>query len=417
MPESLSQLQTYLQEHPMPYWLATPLILLLVGFVLDIVIRKGVLRWLSSGIHSNRIQWDDVFWEHRVFQRTVRLFPGLLFYYGIDRLLTQSPLVQDLLLKVASIYLIVFGTMALMALINALTALADLRQGANKLPVRILQQLFKLLLALAVLVSLFSLLLNQNPLYLLSGLGAFTAILLLIFKDTLLGLVAGVQLAANDMVRKYDWIEMDKYGADGDVLDVGLTTVKVRNWDKTITTIPTYALITDSFKNWRGMAESGGRRIKRALYLDVNSIQFMDAELTLSLTQVEALKGYLAQKHSELEQQDHTQLEASPVNGRRLTNVGTFRAYLEYYLRHHPNIHQQMTLLVRQLEPSEKGLPLEIYCFSAQQDWAKYEAIQADIFDHLYAILPYFGLRAFQAPTGQDFSRGIIGSSEGKSES
>lgn len=403
MSDSISQIQRYLESQQLPYWLTIPALLLLTGIVLDVIIRRGLLNWLKSGIHSNKINWDDVFWQHRVFQRTARLFPGLLFYYGIDTLLLQSPLLQDMLLKGASVYLMIFGAMALMALINALTELADLKSSTNKLPVRILQQLFKLLLALTVLITLFSLLLDQNPLYLLSGLGAFTAILLLIFKDTLLGLVAGIQLAANDMVRNNDWIEMDKYGADGDVFDVGLTTVKVRNWDKTITTIPTYALITDSFKNWRGMTEAGGRRIKRALYLDVNSIQFMDAELTLALTQVEVLKRYLTNKHAELEQQNKEQLAASPVNGRRLTNVGTFRAYLSDYLSHHPQIHRNMTLLVRQLDPSDKGLPIEIYCFSVEQDWTKYEAIQADIFDHIYAVLPYFGLRAFQSPTGKDF--------------
>lgn len=399
------QLQQLLGGYQPPYWLSVTFVLLLLSLLIDLVVRKGVLHWLRTFVQTNRFSWDDVFWKHKVFQRAARLIPGLIFYYGIDTLLTPNPILQALILKITTIYLVLIGVFSLMALANALTELADSRASSNKLPLRVLQQLFNLLIALAAIVTLLSLLLDQNPMYLLSGLGAFTAIILLIFRDTLLGLVAGVQLAANDMVRRNDWIEMGKYGADGDVTDVGLTTVKVRNWDKTITTIPTYALITDSFKNWRGMEESGGRRIKRSLSLDVNSIQFMDAELTLRLTQVAALKEYLTSKHSELEQQDHDLLEASPINGRRLTNVGTFRAYLLHYLSRHPQIHQSMTLLVRQLETQDKGLPIEIYCFSTEQEWHAYEAIQADIFDHIYAVLPSFGLRAFQSPAGKDFEK------------
>ncbi|MCM2678297.1 mechanosensitive ion channel family protein [Echinimonas agarilytica] len=398
--------KAFFEHHGLPDWMATFTLLgmaLFAGLVVDLIARRGLLKWVQASVHNNKINWDDVLWKHGVFKRAAHLLPGLVFYHAAGIVLEATPVTAAAFTKAAAVYLLIMGGLTIMALINALTELADLKDSDNKLPLRSLQQLFKLIMIIALAVTLLSLLLDQNPIYLLSGLGAFTAILLLIFKDTILGLVGGIQLAANDMVRRGDWIEMGKYGADGDVIDVGLTTVKVRNWDKTITTIPTYALITDSFRNWRGMSESGGRRIKRSVFLDVSSIRFMDATLQADMSKVSVLQPYLQSKQAELSQQPSEPLEASPVNGRRLTNVGTFRAYLEDYLKNRTDIHPEMTLLVRQLAPSEKGLPIEIYCFSARQEWAVYESIQADIFDHIYAILPSFGLRAFQSPTGHDF--------------
>jgi miniconductance mechanosensitive channel len=234
-----------------------------------------------------------------------------------------------------------------------------------------------------------------------------TAVLLLIFKDAILGLVAGIQLTANKMIAVGDWIEMPKYGADGDVLDLTLTTVKVQNWDKTITTIPTYALISDAFKNWRGMQESGGRRIKRSIAIDMNSIKFCDEEMLERFRKIQYISEHIERKRKEL--QEHNRLlkvdDSSLANGRRLTNVGTFRAYIQAYLKNHPAIHQNMTFLVRQLAPSDHGLPIEIYVFSSDTAWVTYEAIQADIFDHLLAVLPEFDLRVFQSPAGHDFQQ------------
>jgi miniconductance mechanosensitive channel len=266
-------------------------------------------------------------------------------------------------------------------------------------------------LSIAVGVFALSITLDKSPWVFLSGLGAMTAVVLLIFKDAILGLVAGIQLSANDMVRPGDWIEMSKYGADGDVMEVTLTTVKVRNWDKTITTIPTYALISDSFRNWRGMTMSGGRRIKRSVWIDVNSIRFCSPEMIEKFERIALLKEYVRSKREELEKYNREQGvdDASPVNGRRMTNVGTFRAYLVQYLRHHPQVHQQLTLLVRQLQPTEKGLPIEVYVFSSDQRWVEYEAIQADIFDHILAVLPEFGLRPFQSPSGADIAGALSG--------
>jgi len=231
-----------------------------------------------------------------------------------------------------------------------------------------------------------------------------TAVLILVFKDSILGLVAGIQLSANDMVRIGDWIEMPEFGADGDVTDVTLNTVKVQNWDKTITTIPAYALISDSFKNWRGMSESGGRRIKRSISIDMDSIKFCTPEMLERFESFGAISEYINTKRAEIEAFNAT-LDTDisvVVNRRNLTNVGTFRAYVEFYLRSHPNIHHGMTFLVRQLPPDEHGLPIEIYVFSSDQDWINYEGIQADIFDHMLAVIPMFDLAVFQSPSGSD---------------
>jgi miniconductance mechanosensitive channel len=247
-------------------------------------------------------------------------------------------------------------------------------------------------------------LMGKSPVYFLSGIGAVTAIIILVFKDAILGFVAGIQISVNQMVRIGDWIEMPKAGADGDVIDVSLTTVKVRNWDKTITTIPTYSLISDSFKNWRGMFESGGRRIKRALFLDMQTVGFADEQLLEGWKGIRLLKPYLEEKLAEIAEENKQRGDDLGVlgNGRRLTNVGTFRAYCVAYLKAHPRIHKDMTFLVRQLQPTEHGLPLEIYVFTTDTRWAFYEGIQADVFDHLIAIVGQFGLRVFQAPSGYD---------------
>jgi miniconductance mechanosensitive channel len=253
-------------------------------------------------------------------------------------------------------------------------------------------------------------LLDRSPVILLSGFGAMTAVLLLVFKDTLLSLVASVQLTAQDMVRVGDWIEVPQFGADGDVVDVELHTIKVQNWDKTITTIPTHRLISDSFKNWRGMSASGGRRIKRALHIDASSIHFLSEEEIQRYRRFRMLREYLAGKEGELAEYN-SQVESADlaepdrlVNYRRLTNIGTFRAYAWRYLRQHPRIRQDMTLLVRQLSPGPQGVPIELYCFTNTTAWNEYEDIQADIFDHLLAIVPEFGLRLFQQPAGSEFA-------------
>ncbi|MDH3745602.1 MAG: mechanosensitive ion channel family protein, partial [Acidobacteriota bacterium] len=250
-------------------------------------------------------------------------------------------------------------------------------------------------------------LLGKSPVFLLGGMGVLASVLMLVFKDPILGFVAGIQLSTNRMLSKGDWIEMPSYGADGDVIDIALTTVKVQNWDKTITTVPTHALISDSFKNWRGMSESGGRRIKRSAYIDMNTIKLCTREMIERYSKIRHIADYLETKQRELRDWNEKQGidDTNIVNGRRITNIGTFRAYLLAYLKNHPQINQEMTLLVRQLAPTPNGLPVEIYCFSGDKEWAAYESIQADIFDHILAVLPEFDLRTFQNPSGSDFQR------------
>ncbi|GJM16751.1 MAG: hypothetical protein DHS20C13_20780 [Thermodesulfobacteriota bacterium] len=276
---------------------------------------------------------------------------------------------------------------------------------AGRFPVRIIAQVAKILIFAIIGIIIVSILIGQSPAFFIGGLGAMAAVLMLIFKDPILGLAAGIQLSANKMVRLGDWIEMPKYGADGDVVDISLTTVKIQNFDKTIVTVPTFALVSDGVRNWRGMSESGGRRIKRSIYIDMSSVKFCTQEMIEKFSKIQCLSNYIIDKKKELSDYnsqsniDDTVL----VNGRRMTNLGTFRAYLVSYLKDHPKIHKDLTLLVRQLDPGPTGLPIEVYVFTNDQVWANYESIQADIFDHILAVIPEFDLRVYQNPTGSDF--------------
>ncbi|MCQ9328113.1 mechanosensitive ion channel family protein [Pelistega suis] len=319
----------------------------------------------------------------------------------------QPSTLQKVLLVIAQVWLLLCVLFIAFALLNALTRWTFERGFAGNFPVRGLIQTIKLLLSIGIGIGIISLLIGQSPLILLSGLGAMTAVLMLVFKDPILGLVAGIQLSANNMLSIGDWLEMSKYNADGAVVDIGLTTVKVRNWDNTVTTIPTYALISDSFKNWRPMSESGGRRIKRSVMIDVSTVRFISEDEVNRLTRSPLLSEYIIAKSHELEQANREADMSLGLNGRRLTNLGTFRAYLARYLKNHPHVHQEMTVMVRQLAPTENGVPLEIYCFSNDVAWVNYEGIQADIFDHIFAVVGEFGLRIHQSPTGYDMQIGL----------
>jgi miniconductance mechanosensitive channel len=268
-------------------------------------------------------------------------------------------------------------------------------------------QLLKILVFFLSSILIVAVILGKDPTVLIAGLGAMAAVLMLVFKDTILGFVASIQLSANDMVKIGDWIEMPSHRADGTVIDITLNTVKVQNWDKTITTIPTYALVSDSFNNWKGMEESGGRRIKRSIFIDVNSIRFIDVDMLKKFERYELIRDYVVRKQEEITQynKERNLSDEDLISGRRQTNVGIFRKYLENYLKANPNVRQDMTFLVRQLQPGDKGLPIEIYVFSKETAWAVYEGIQADIFDHVFAVVPEFGLRIFQAPSGNDISQ------------
>ena len=380
------------------YQLSVFFILLLLAWLSYRTIQIMLHGKITKLVLASKNTWDDELHKHKFFRRCGHIIPAILVYLLSQLLLKDSETLLLVIQKAMIIYMLLAAVAAGNALLNTIEDIYNASDLAKRAPITGFVQVAKLLLVIVAALLVIANLLDKSPLLLLSGLGAVTAILLLLFRDTILGFVAGIQIAANRMVNTGDWIEMPKYGADGNVLEVGLTTVKVQNWDNTISTIPTYALITDPVKNWRGMSESSGRRIKRSLHLDIQSIRFCDADTLEAFKKIRFISEYVETKKSELQAFNHQQQidEDDLINARRLTNVGTFRAYIEAYLRHHPDLNKGLTLMVRQLAPNELGLPLEIYCFSAQKDWVKYEAIQADIFDHILAMLPVFQLRAYQ---------------------
>ena len=383
------------------------LALLIVAIFADLVVKRALVGGVRMLARSSRFTWDDALVDHKVFARLAQIVPALVITAGVNFVPALTPALAQLIRNVAAGYLVLMLTLTLSAALSAANQIYETYPVSRERPLKGVVQLLQIVVFVIGGVLIIAAVMDRSPLLLLSGLGAMTAILLLVFKDTILGLVASVQLTANDMVRVGDWIEMPQFGADGDVIDVALHTVKVQNWDKTITTIPTHRLITDSFKNWRGMSASGGRRIKRSVHIDKNSIRFLSEQEIERFKRFALLKDYVNDKERELADYNAHLPHAvdAGVNQRRLTNVGTFRAYILNYLRHHPAIHQAgMTLMVRQLAPGPEGLPIEIYCFTTTTDWLAYEDIQANIFDHLLAIAPEFGLRVFQQPAGSDLA-------------
>jgi miniconductance mechanosensitive channel len=350
-----------------------------------------------------------------VFNRLSHLAPSLVIYAFAELAFPDIVSVQNAIRRVAVAYMIIVTAIVIDAFLNAVVAIYGTSSVAKSRPIKSYVQVAKIFVYLITIVLVITTLLDRSPWAFLSGLGALTAVIMLLFKDTILGFVASIQLVSYDMVRQGDWIEMPKYGADGDVIDVTLNTVKVQNWDKTISTIPTYALVSDTFRNWRGMKESGGRRIKRAIVIDLNTIHFCSEEMLDRFEKVRLISDYIKQKRVELKAHNEKYSIGSDVavNVRRLTNIGTFRAYVVAYLKQHPKVHQNMTFMVRQLPPSEKGLPMEIYVFSNDQAWVNYEGIQADIFDHLLAVVPEFGLRVYQNPSGEDVRAALASVSRG----
>ncbi len=386
-------------------YLTQTLVIVLVitlSFLAHLITKKIVLVKLTQLTIKTKYQWDDIFLDAKVFHRLFHLAPALvLFIFSF-----AFPGFEEWIARVTLIYIVVVSLMVIDALLNAGNEIYRLFEISKEKPIKGYIQVVKIFLYLIGTIFVLSTLLNRSPWGFLTGLGAMTAILLLVFKDTILGLVASFQLVSNKMVRIGDWIEMPKYEADGDVIELSLNTVKVQNWDKTITTIPTYYLISDAFKNWRGMQESGGRRIKRSLSIDMDSIGFCTQEMIERFGKIHLISNYIKTKQKEVV--DYNKLnaiESSDISGRQITNIGTFRAYIVEYLRNHPKIHKDMTFLVRQLAPTEKGLPIELYVFSNDQEWANYEGIQADIFDHILSAVSVFDLRLFQYPTGTSLGK------------
>lgn len=400
--------------------------LIVLAWVTNVVARRMILGLVHRVASRTKSTWDDRIIERRVFHQLAKVAPALVTYAGIGWALGVGPDVlagapavdlqpttwegfmlagATLVRRVSLAWVVVALTTAAGGLLSALNDIyTESYSGAGNRPIKGYLQVTSLFLYAAAGIVVVSILADRSPVVFLSGLGALTAVLMLVFRDTILSLVASVQIMSNDMIRIGDWVEMPQANADGDVIDIALHTVKIQNWDKTISAVPTHKFISESFKNWRGMSESGGRRIRRSIHLDMNSIHFLSDEDVARLARFEFLHDYMRGKHKELEAANVRDVAGENVvpEQRRLTNVGTFRAYVLHYLRNHPKVHQGMTLLVRQRPSGPQGLPLEIYCFSNDTNWGNYEAIQADIFDHLIASLSEFGLRVFQEPTGSD---------------
>ncbi|MEZ5460975.1 mechanosensitive ion channel family protein [Dokdonella sp.] len=392
-------------------WLANPLAhtlggllaLVLLAWLVATVARRALVRAFRAFAARTAWTWDDVLVEHGVLRQITRIAPTLIAQFGIGFVPGVPDKVDLLVRNVAMSCTILFLMLAMGAVLNALEDIYS-RRSEGRRSIKSYVQFIKIAIYIVGAVVIVATLIDRSPLILLSGLGALSAILLLVFKDTILGFVAGVQLTTNDMLHVGDWIEVPAAGADGDVIDIALHTVKVQNFDKTITTIPTWKLITDPFRNWRGMSEAGGRRIKRSLLIDAGSVHFINDEDITRMTESLVLRDYLKGKASEVSSFNVKLGEAGryPLNLQRLTNLGTFRAYAVAYLKAHPGIRQDMTLIVRQLDARGEGIPLELYCFTRTTAWSEYEGILSDIFDHLIAILPEFGLRLFQKPAGGD---------------
>lgn len=381
--------------------------LIICAAVANMVTKYLIVGAIRKAITMSASSRDDILVRRRVFHRLSHIAPALAIYTLAPQFLDGEQLIVNGISTVSLIYLSITCVLFIDGLMNAGEEIYQTYPISRTFPIKSFVQVAKLLLYFLGFISVLSLIMGQSPLTFFAGLGALTAVLMLVFKDPILGFVAGIQLSANKMVAVGDWIEMPKFDVDGDVIEIALTTVKIRNFDKTITTIPTQSLINDSFKNWRGMEVTGGRRIKRSVFIDVSSIKFCDAEMLKRFSKIQFIADYIAKKDKEL-----TAFNAevgadaqSRVNGRHLTNVGTFRAYTEAYLRAHPKISKELTLLVRQLQPSEHGLPIEIYAFTNVTDWLQYEAIMADIFDHILAVAAEFELRIYQSPTGSDFGQ------------
>lgn len=379
-------------------------LLILIAWFANSVIKVLLIK-LAVNLLSV-ISLENVHSGNKLIKRLANILPAIVIAISIPFIPGVPNVIDTIIQNIANAFIVLTIALAANDALNVGNSLYLRRPDAHLHPIKGYIQVAKLVVAIIATILIVATIIDRSPVILLSGIGAMAAVLMLIFQDTILSLVASIQINSNDIVRVGDWIEMPQLHADGDVIDVALHTVKVQNWDKTITTIPTKKLISESFKNWRGMQESGGRRIKRTLFIDQNSIRFMDADTLVKMQSFGLLKDFISKKSTELDEwnQKIADKGLEQVNARRMTNIGNFRAYVELYLRNHQNIHQNMTLLVRQLNPTPNGLPIEIYCFTKTVKWAEYESIQSDIFDHLFAIINHFELRVFQNPSGLDFA-------------
>ncbi|MEX2483443.1 MAG: mechanosensitive ion channel domain-containing protein [Brumimicrobium sp.] len=395
---------------------ATDKYLWTIGLLVGMAIVSIIIWWLTKEVllglinsfaRKSKTKLDDILVENKFFSAVAHIIPLMLMDYFFSIVFFVFPDVLEFTHRISD-FLIVFAILiGVRRFLNAVRDVLEEKPFLEGKPIGAYTQTAKLIITIVFVIIMLSVITNQSPTFFLTSLGAMTAILLLVFKDTILGFVGSIQLSANDMVRIGDWITMERYGADGDVIEINLTTVKVQNFDKTITTIPTYSFISDSFKNWRGMADSGGRRIKRALNIKIDSVKFASPELTERLSKVRILSAFIEKQKNEIEKynKEHGLKDNNQIHARKQTNIGLFRRYVEYYLKNNNEINQDMTLMVRQLEPGVEGLPIEIYCFSKTKVWADYEVVIADIFDHLFAVIKQFELDIHQSPTGSDFKK------------
>lgn len=411
----MQQLTTFLKQYGIEPDHPTSLIVIfgiifLTALIVHFILHRIVLRAFERRAQGSSRLWLQIITGNKLFHRLAFMLQGMIVNLQAVLWLQKGSDAALILSTCAQLWVMIYALMSFFSLLDVIAGLSHRFAFAAQFPLKGIFQGVKLVSAIVIGIMMISLLIGKSPAILISGLGAMAAVLMLVFKDPILGLVAGIQLSANTMLKLGDWLEMPKYGADGAVIDIGLTTVKVQNWDNTITTIPTYALVSDAFKNWSGMSASGGRRIKRCINIDTTSIRFLSDAEHESLMQARLLKPYMAARQEEINSwNEQGDVAASSVlNQRRMTNVGTFRAYLTEYLRQHPSIRKDMTQMVRQLAPGAEGLPVEIYAFTNTVAWLEYESIQADIFDHVFAVVGEFGLRVHQAPTGSDV-RAIAG--------
>ena len=360
--------------------------ILLIAYVLDMICRKVVMPGVRKVTAKTQITWDDYLLNDDVLNNVCHLIPPVVVYALIPFAFAHEPALLEFILKICWIYITVVGMKLVCAFLTSLYTISSEHEKLKNHSMKGFYQMIKLIVICIGSIIIISTLIDKDPIAILTGLGAGTAILMLVFQDTIKGLVAGVQLTANDMLRPGDWITMPKYGADGDVIEVTLTTVKVRNWDKTITTVPPYALVNDSFQNWRGMFDMGGRRVKRSINIDMNTVRFCTEEELAEFKQQPWMEGF-------------------EDTGKEEVNLYIFRHYVMYYLKHHPKVHQELIMTVRQLQPTAQGMPIELYFFSANTAWVKYEALQAEVFDHVLATLHSFDLKVFQSPTGLDLQK------------
>ena len=407
--QRVQQLWDLLEHQPMLRSILGLLMLLVTALALGRLVRFIVLSAMKALGRQPALFWLNDFLHNKVFHRLAQVTPSLVIQFGLNLVPDLSPTAAHVLGNIALAFTILFMMLTVGALLNAMLDIYARTEHARTRSIKGYVQLAKMILYVFAGIIIVATLIDRSPLLLLSGLGAMSAVILLVYKDTLLSFVASVQLTSNDMLRVGDWIEMPQVGADGDVVDITLHTVKVQNFDKTIVSIPTWRLMSESFKNWRGMQQSGGRRIKRSLYIDASGVRFLHDDEEVRLSKVRLLTDYIGRKQSELKSWNEAQgnVAALSANRRRMTNIGTFRAYALAYLKSHPEIQPNMTCMVRQMQTTAQGIPLEIYCFTRTTAWVDYERIQGDIFDYLLAVMPEFGLNLYQQPSGTDLRAGL----------